>query len=171
MLDKSAITTKRSCELVGLSRTGWYRPPQESKQNQAIRKRMRQLASERPVFGSPRLTILLQREFGAVNHKRIELLYAEEGLHLPRRPKRCRRGISRPVPRVEPTTPCQRASMDFVHDVLADGRRIRVLTLVDAMQHAKQAPPSAQADQRRRVLWVDDRPNNNIHERSVVPAL
>lgn len=131
MLDQSDITIKRSCELVGLSRTGWYRPPLESTRNLAIRHRMRQMASERPAFGSPRLTILLQREFGAVNHKRVERLYAEEGLQLPRRPKRRRRGISRPLPRVEATAPGQRASMDFMHDVLADGRRIRMFTLVD----------------------------------------
>ena len=131
MLDQSEITVKRSCELVGLSRTGWYRPPCESKQNRAIRLRLRQLASDRPAFGSPRLTILLQREFGSLNHKRIERLYAEEDLQLPRRPKRRRRGVSRPLPRIEPTAPRQRASMDFMHDILADGRRIRIFTLVD----------------------------------------
>lgn len=131
MLDQSEITIKRSCELVGLSRTGWYRPPMESAQNRAIRRRMRQMASQRPAFGSPRLTILLQREFGALNHKRVERLYAEECLQLPRRPKRRRRGIQRPLPKVAPTAPGQRASMDFMHDVLADGRRIRLFTLVD----------------------------------------
>lgn len=80
MLKNLEITVKRSCELVGLSHTGWYRPPQESVLNLAIRHRMRQLASECPAFGSPRLTILLQPEFGVVNHKRVERLYAEEGL-------------------------------------------------------------------------------------------
>lgn len=131
MLVNSEITVKRSCELVGLSRTAWYCPPQESYRNVAIRQRMRQIAGERPAFGSPRLTILLQREFGVLNHKRVERLYAEEGLQLPRRPKRRRRGVSRPLPRIEPTAPGQRASMDFMHDVLADGRRIRLFTLVD----------------------------------------
>ncbi len=131
MLDNAEITIKRCCELVDLSRTAWYRPPRDSAQNRALRGRIRQLAHERPAFGSPRLTILLRREFGAVNHKRVERLYAEESLQLPRRPKRRRRGVSRPLPRVEPTAPGQRASMDFMHDVLADGRRIRLFTLVD----------------------------------------
>ena len=131
MLEHSEISIKRSCELAGFSRTSWYRKPVESKRNQAIRSRLRQLAAERPVFGTPRLTILLQREFGVVNHKRVERLYAEESLQLPRRPKRRRRGVSRPLPRVTPTAPGQRASMDFMHDVLADGRRIRLFNLVD----------------------------------------
>ena len=123
MREHSDITIKHSCELVGLSRTGWYRPPQESALNGALRDRLRELAGERPAFGSPRLTILLQREFGAINHKRIERLYAEEDLQLPRRLKQRRRGVSRPVPRIEPTAPGQRGSMDFMHDMLADGRR------------------------------------------------
>lgn len=131
MLEHSEISIKRCCELAGLSRASWYRPAVESKQNGHIRRRLRQLAVERPAFGAPRLTILVQREFGAVNHKRVERLYAEEGLQLPRRPKRRRRGVSRPLPKVAPTAPLQRASMDFMHDVLADGRRIRLFNLVD----------------------------------------
>jgi putative transposase len=131
MLENTDINIKRSCALAGLSRASWYRQPLESNRNQRIRQRLRELAVERPAFGSPRLTVLVQREFGAVNHKRIERLYAEEGLQLPRRPKRRRRGISRPLPKVAPTAPGQRASMDFMHDVLADGRRIRLFTLVD----------------------------------------
>jgi putative transposase len=131
MLEHTEINIKRACNLATLSRASWYREPEESGTNRLIRKRLRQLAVERPAFGSPRMTVMVQREFGAVNHKRVERLYGEEGLQLPRRPKRRRRGVSRPLPRVEATAPGQRASMDFMHDVLADGRRIRLFTLVD----------------------------------------
>lgn len=44
-------------------------------------------------------------------------------------------------------------------------------SVVDAMQHAKQVSPSALEDRRHRVLWVDDRPNNNIHERSAFESM
>lgn len=131
MRKTTSISVKRSCALVGLSRTSWYRKRQESRLNKGIRKRLREIAAERPSFGSPRMTILMQREFGVINHKRVERIYGEEGLQLPRRPKRRRRGVQRPIPKIEPTAPGQRASMDFMHDVLADGRRIRLFTLVD----------------------------------------
>lgn len=131
MLENTKISIQRSCILAGLSRTSWYRQPKESWLNRNIRKRLREHAVERPSFGSPRMTILVQRAFGAINHKRVERIYGEEGLQLPRRPKRRRRGVQRPVPKIEPTAPGQRASMDFMHDVLADGRRIRLFTLVD----------------------------------------
>jgi putative transposase len=52
-------------------------------------------------------------------------------LQLFRHPKRRRRGVSRPLPRIQQTAPGQRASIDFIHDVLADGRRIRLFTLGD----------------------------------------
>ena len=75
--------------------------------------------------------MLVRRELGTVNHKRVERLYAEEGLQLPRRAKRRRRGVIRTVPAQIPSAPGQRGSMDFVHDILTDGRRIRMLTVVD----------------------------------------
>lgn len=131
VIDRHPISTRRACCLAGLSEASWYYRRKETATNIAVRKRLRELARQRPAFGSPRLTILLRREFGAVNHKRVERLYAEEGLQLPRRAKRRRRGVQRVAPAVLPTAPGQRGSMDFVHDVLADGRRIRVLTIVD----------------------------------------
>jgi putative transposase len=117
--------------LAGLSEASWHYRPKPNPGEAALRERLRTLAHQRPAFGSPRLTVLVRRELGPVNHKRIERLYAEEGLQLPRRAKRRRRGVMRSMPTQAPTAPGQRGSMDFVHDVLADGRRIRVLTIVD----------------------------------------
>jgi len=125
------ISIRRACRLVGLSEASWYYKPQIDPGEVRIRARLRELAKQRPAFGSPRLTVLIRRELGQVNHKRIERLYAEENLQLPRRAKRRRRGVIRSVPAEIPTEPGQRGSMDFVHDVLSNSRRIRIFTLVD----------------------------------------
>ena len=77
------------------------------------------------------MTVMIRREFGSVNHEGVERLYALQGLQLPRRPNRRRRGIQRVVPAELPTAPGQCGSMDFVHDILTDGRRFRVLVVVD----------------------------------------
>ena len=66
-----------------------------------------------------------------INHKRVERLYAEEGLQLPKRRKKLRRSFSRVMPVETPTGPMQRWSMDFIHDSLRDGRQFRALTVVD----------------------------------------
>ena len=81
-------------------------------------------------YGSPRLTVLLRREFGAVNHKRVERLYALEGLALPRKRKK-KRGILERVAIPVPEGPNERWSMDFVHDSFDSGRKFRMLNIVD----------------------------------------
>ena len=96
-----------------------------------MRIRSRDLAQARVSYGYRRLHILLQREGWKVNHKRVYRLYHLEGLGMrPRKPRRhvtaCRR-MDRPVA----TEVNESWSMDFMSDQLYDGRRIRLLTLVD----------------------------------------
>ena len=131
VIDKHGMSVRRACKLAGLSEASWYYQAKPNPTNEAITARLCELAGERPAFGAPRMTVMIRREFGSVNHKRVERLYAEQGLQLPRRPKRRRRGVQRVVPAELPTAPGQRGSMDFVHDILADGRRFRVLVVVD----------------------------------------
>ena len=103
-----------------------------------VRGLIRELARLRPRFGSPRLTALVRRELGAVNHKRVERIYAQEGLQLPRRRQGRRRGAGRLVPWAALTGPNQRWSMDFVQDSTVGGRRIRALTIMD--QFTRECP-------------------------------
>lgn len=126
----AGVSERKACGLVEICRGSYRYQAREDKGEVLIRQRLRDHAVKRPRFGSPRLTVLLRQEFGAINHKRVERLYAGEGLQLPRRRKKKRRGI-RVAPLETPTRAGQRWSMDFVHDSLTDGRRIRALTIVD----------------------------------------
>ena len=130
-MDRHTISARRACRLAGLSEASWYYRPKPNPQNEQITARLRELAIRRPAFGVPRMTVMIRREFGKVNHKRVERLYRQDGLQLPRRMKRRHRGQQRGAPAELPTAPGQRGSMDFVHDILADGRRFRVLVVVD----------------------------------------
>ena len=98
--------------------------------DRALRLRLKELAYTRPRYGYRRLTILLQREGWAVNHKRVHRIYREEGLMVrtKRRKKRAAEWRVRPLPA---TRVGERWSIDFVSDRLADGRQFRVLTVVD----------------------------------------
>ena len=97
----------------------------------ALRLRLRDLATSRVGYGYRRLYILLRREGWQVNHKRVYRLYREEGLGMRKRPPRRRVAcLKREIhPVASKKNECW--SMDFVSDQLYDGRRIRVLTLVD----------------------------------------
>ena len=74
---------------------------------------------------------MLRREGWRVNHKLVERLYREEGLTLRRRKTRRRKSaVKRQVPNM-PGQTNERWAMDFMHDTLADGRTVRVLTVLD----------------------------------------
>ena len=75
--------------------------------------------------------VLLAREGWAVNAEKVYRIYREEGLSM--RAKRPRRHKAAQVRRATPaaTARDERWSMDFMSDQLGDGRRLRVLTIVD----------------------------------------
>lgn len=129
-MKSEGLSERRSCKLAGLGRET-YRYKPISKNDGCVRERLRALAVKRPRFGVPRLTVLLRQELGNVNHKRVERIYREEGLQLPRKRGK-KRGINnRAVSLLVPGEPNERWSMDFMSDSLCDGRRFRLLTVVD----------------------------------------
>jgi len=95
-----------------------------------LRERLRALASVRRRFGYRRLGWLLEREGMRVNLKKVWRVYREEGLTVRRRRGR-RRAIGTRAPIVAPQGLNQRWSLDFVSDQLANGRRFRLLNVID----------------------------------------
>jgi putative transposase len=96
-----------------------------------LRGRLRELAAVRLRAGYQQLYVLLPREGWRVNHKRIYRLYTEEGLALRRRrPRRHRSAVLRVQP-APPRGPNEQWAMDFMQDTLADGRPVRILTVID----------------------------------------
>ncbi|PWR17929.1 IS3 family transposase [Zavarzinia aquatilis] len=123
------MSERRACRVIGADRTRVrYRPRRGD--DGALRERLRALALERRRFGYRRLHILLCREGLVVNRKKVQWLYREEGLSVRRRRGR-RRAVGTRAPLMLPALPNQRWSLDFVHDQLGDGRRFRVLNIVD----------------------------------------
>ena len=80
--------------------------------------------------GYRRLHVLLKREGYVINHKKLFRLYREEKLAVRRRGGR-KRAIGTRAPMTVPVAPNDRWSLDFVSDQLTDGRRFRILTVVD----------------------------------------
>ena len=130
------ISERRACQLVGLSRTVLHYESKAQPDNEHLQARLIELAGERRRFGYRRLHALVRREGVRANHKRIYRLYREAGLAVRRRRKRHGVAIERQVLE-RPAGPNQVWSMDFVSDALANGRRIKVLTIVD--DYSKEA--------------------------------
>ncbi|MGZ3554040.1 MAG: IS3 family transposase [Vulcanimicrobiaceae bacterium] len=92
------------------------------------------MAAERRRFGYRRLHVMLRREGWVVNIKRVRRVYREANLQVRKRlRRRVALGRGNPAPIV--TAMNERWSLDFVHDTLASGRRIRALTIVDDYTH------------------------------------
>ena len=87
-------------------------------------------ANERRRFGYRRLFILLRREGEPSGVNRIHRLYREEGLSVRKRRAR-RKAVGARAPIVIQAKPNARWSTDFVHDQFANGRRFRILNIVD----------------------------------------
>jgi putative transposase len=96
----------------------------------ALRERLRGLAAERRRFGYRRLHVLLRHEGHALNRKKTQRLYREEGLSVRRRRGR-KRATGTRAPILVEARPNARWSLDFVHDQFGSGRRFRVLNVID----------------------------------------
>lgn len=130
LLKSRGHSERRACALAGLRRsTCRYRSRRQDPA--ALVARLRELAAAKPRYGYRFLHELLRREGHVINRKRVYRLYRAEGLAVRRRRRR-RLRVSRPAPPVSLTRPNERWSMDFVHDYLADGRRLRTLNVIDA---------------------------------------
>ena len=90
-------------------------------------------------YGYRRIYVLLRREGWRVNAKRVYRLYTEEGLQL--RNKTPKRKVSAKLreDRCPAATPNEVWAMDFMSDRLFDGRRIRILMIVDAFSRLSPA--------------------------------
>ncbi|MEZ0060604.1 putative transposase [Bradyrhizobium elkanii] len=123
------MSERRACKAIGCCRmTMRY---QTTRADEAgVRQRMKAIAQERRRFGYRRLHVLLKREGYVINHKKLFRLYREEKLAV-RRPGGRKRAIGTRAPMTVPMAPNDRCSLDFVSDQLTDGRRFRILTVVD----------------------------------------
>jgi putative transposase len=127
------LSERRACGLVGLGRST-CRYQTRRADWPALRERLHALAAELRRFGYRRLHVLLRREGYRVNLKRVYRLYRDEGLAVRRR--RRRRRVVRGTPLAGPTRINERWSLDFLLDTLEDGRRVRLLAVVDAFTRA-----------------------------------
>ena len=119
----------RACGLVGISRSLLaYRSRRQVPEG--LQERIGEIAATKRRYGYRRVHVLLRREGWKINHKRTHRLYCEAGLQVRKRArKRIVHGERTPL---QPARrPNESWSMDFVADALANGRRIRCLTLVD----------------------------------------
>ncbi len=133
------------------------RPTRFAAANEKLRIRLRELAEQRRRWGYRRLHVLLDREGWKVNIKRVYRIYVEEKLIVRRRRRRRRICAQARVLLSPPIRPNQTWTMDFLHDALAGGRRLRTLSIEDAYTREMLAIEVDTSLPSQRVVRVLDR--------------
>ena len=148
-------TERRSCELASLQRST-CRYAKKKTDDPKLLTRLHEIAEERPRFGYRRVHAILRREGFEVNRKRVYRIYRTAGLSVKRRSRRKLRAV-RPMPNPTVTRPNERWAMDFVHDYLADRRKLRTFNVVDAFTRECLAIEVDTSLPARRVVEVLDK--------------
>ena len=134
MRRKLSVSERRACRVLGQPRSTQRYARQKGKKDRILKERMVVLSRENPRYGYRRVWALLRREGWLVNKKRLYRLWREEGLKVPDKAQRKRRRLG------DTENSCTRRrathlnhvwSYDFVMDETEEGRRLKMMPIVD----------------------------------------
>jgi len=127
------LSERRACLLANLHRSSRRYRAKPRSGDAELRRRLQILREKHPRFGAPRVLALLQASGLTLNHKRVERLWRVAGFQVIRRRKRWKRAKVQ----AQPNVPCiaERPNhvwcYDFIEDGLIDGRKMRILNILD----------------------------------------
>lgn len=129
LLKGKGMRVKRILELFGISKSSFYYLPKRI-EDLGLIQRIRRHALENPAYGYRRIWVLLRREGYRVNLKRVYRIYRMLDLKRPtkRKEKRVKAGE---VLVLKATKKNHIWSMDFFYERDVNGRRVKVLFVMD----------------------------------------
>jgi transposase InsO family protein len=127
------VPERRACRVLGQHRSTQRKPPSAPDDEAALTADIVALATRYGRYGYRRITALLRQAGWRVNRKRVERLWRREGLKVPRKqPKKGRLWLGDgSCLRLRPEHPNHVWSYDFVEDRTHDGRKYRMLNVID----------------------------------------
>jgi len=124
------VSIRRACRVVEFD-TSTYHYKSRRPEQADLEKRIKEICQTRVRYGYRRVHVLLRREGWRINQKKTRRVYRELGLQLRNKTPKRRVKAKLRDDRRDATQPNETWAMDFVHDQLATGTKIRVLTVVD----------------------------------------
>jgi putative transposase len=130
---KLGASERRSCKIIGIARSTQQYEATVQYNDDKLRLALIRLAKQYGRYGYRKVGELLQAEGWHVNHKKVERIWREEGLQLPKRHKKRKRLYhhNASIIRLRPKYPNHIWAVDFVHDKLSNGRSYKMLTVLD----------------------------------------
>ena len=132
------VSIRKACDALRVDRLLYHYKTKRGEQAD-LKLRIKQICETRVRYGYRRVHVLLRREGWEVNPKRIYRLYKEMGLQLRNKVPKRRVKAKLRDDRTAATMTNQVWAMDFVHDQLATGRKLRILTIVDTFSRFSPA--------------------------------
>jgi putative transposase len=124
------VSIRRTCRVLQVD-TSTYHYKSRRPGQAILEKRIKEICQTRVRYGYRRVHVLLRREGWRINQKKTRRVYRELCLQLRNKTPKRRVKAKLREDRRDATRPNETWAMDFVHDQLATGRKIRVLTVVD----------------------------------------
>jgi transposase InsO family protein len=127
------VSERRICRVLGQYRSAQRKVPRGANDEQALTEDIIALARQYGRYGYRRVTALLRDAGWTVNRKRVERIWRREGLKVPQKqPRRGRLWLNDgSCIRLRPEYPGHVWAYDFVEDRTHDGRKFRILTIID----------------------------------------
>jgi putative transposase len=122
------VSITRACKVIGLPKSMYYYS--SVKDDSAVINKLTELAEKKPTRGFPYYHGRIRNEGLIWNHKRVKRVYDMLKLNLRRKHKR-RLPQRLKVALCSPASVNQTWSMDFMHDTLINGRKVRILNIID----------------------------------------
>lgn len=169
--DRLGLSERRACQVTGQHRsTQRHRPRHGGGRDDALRERLRRLSAGHPRWGYRLAWGAVREEGWAVNRKKVQRLWREEGLRVAQRKrKRLRLGDSTvAAKRLRAERPDHVWALDFQFDTTTDGRALKLLHVVDEYTRealAIRVARSIDSDHTVRVL------DQIVRERGTGPEL
>ncbi len=123
------FSERHACVLVGVQRS-LLRYSSRKLDETVLVNKIKEIAYEKKRFGYRRIHMLLKRSGMKINHKRVYRIYKSCGLKVLKRGGRKKALGTRKI-ELFVTRPNEKWAVDFVHDALSEGKRIRLLTIID----------------------------------------
>ena len=128
------ISERRACQIAGQHRSTQRHVSVAEDDDQALRRRLREISKLKKRWGYRRAHARLIDEGWQVNRKRVQRVWREEGLRVPSKAKKRRRvgnSTAEGAKHLEAEYPNHVWALDFQHDATTDGRELKFLNIVD----------------------------------------
>lgn len=131
MVSSHGLAQRQACRLIEACRGMVRYIAHKKNDEEELRTKICKIADERRRFGYRRIHTLLKREGMVVNHKRMFRVYQELQIKVRKRGSR-KRALGTRIGEIQARVPNECWSLDFVHDTLQCGRKIRLFVVIDA---------------------------------------